>query len=283
MKKVLLTWANWMLAYDFKKYNSDKFEIFWYDKENLDITNLDNIEKVVSEIKPDIILNCAAYTQVDNAEDIWKLLNFQINTLWVYNLAKISNKYWIDYITISTDYVFDWKKATWYNEDDICNPINEYGMSKYLWEELTLSENKNSIIIRTSWLYWGWIQFNNFVNTMLKLAETRNELKVVNDQFWIPTYTKDLSRAIFEVIDDIEIHKWKILHFSNSCQDNWISWFDFAGEIFKLKWKQMELVPCSSTEFVTKATRPEFSILSNNSGVRLRDWREGLWDYLSNL
>lgn len=283
MKKVLLTWANWMLAHDFKKYNSDKFDIFWYDKENLDITNLDNIEKVVSEIKPDIILNCAAYTQVDNAEDIWNLLNYQINTLWVYNLAKISNKYWASFITISTDYVFDWKKETWYKENDVCNPINQYWMSKYLWEELTKKENKNSVIIRTSWLYWGWIQFKNFVNTMIKLAETKTELKVVNDQLWIPTYTKDLSFAICDVISDIERHKWKILHFSNSCQDNWISWFDFAGEIFKLKWKLIKLVPCSSTEFITKAKRPEFSILSNNSGVRLRDWKEGLLDYLSNL
>lgn len=281
MKKVLLTWANWMLAHDFKKYNSDKFEIFWYDKENLDITNLDNIEKVVSEIKPDIILNCAAYTQVDNAEDIWNLLNYQINTLWVYNLAKISNKYWTNFITISTDYVFDWNKETWYKEDDICNPINQYWMSKYLWEVLALQENKNSIIIRTSWLYWGWIQFKNFVNTMLKLAETKTELKVVNDQFWIPTYTKDLSLAICDVISNIDRYKWEILHFSNSCQDNWISWFDFASEIFKLKWKSINLIPCSSNDFPTKAIRPKFSYLINNTWIKIRNWDEWLKDYLN--
>jgi len=156
-------------------------------------------------------------------------------------------------------------------------------MSKYLWEELAFKENKNSIIIRTSWLYWGWLQFKNFVNTMLKLAETKTELNIVNDQFWIPTYTVDLSKAISEVIIDIDKFKWKILHFSNSCQNKWISWFDFAGAIFKLSWKQIILIPCSSSEFITKAKRPEFSILSNNSVIKLRDWKEWLSYYLNSL
>jgi len=271
-----------MLAYDFKKFCSQDFEIIWLDKSELGITNIINIEKTISEIKPDIVLNCAAYTAVDNAEDEWKLLNFEINTIWVYNLAKITNKYNVEFITISTDYVFDWKKENWYGENDICNPINEYWMSKYLGEKLAFEENENSIIIRTSWLYWWWKEFKNFVNTMLKLAKTRNELKIVNDQIWIPTYTKDLSLAISKVIENIDNFRWKILHFSNS-SENWISWFDFAKKIFELQRKNINLIHCSSNEFITKAKRPKFSIMLNNSNVKLRDWKDGLKDYLGNL
>ena len=224
MKKVLVTWAKWMLASDFIKYQSKKFKITWYDKKQLDITNIENIENIILKDKPDIILNCAAYTNVDNAEDIWKKLNYDINTMWVYTLAKITNKYNIDFITISTDYVFDWKKDNWYNENDICNPLNNYGMSKYVWEKMALQENKNTIIIRTSWLYGWWKEFKNFVNTILKLSEIKDELKIVNDQFWIPTYTKDLTFAIVELITKIKKNRWNILHFSNSWNKS-ITWF----------------------------------------------------------
>lgn len=282
MKKILLTWANWMLAFDFKRFYNNTFEIFWYDKQELDITNLENIEKIIQKIQPDIILNCAAYTAVDSAEDEWKLLNFQINTIWTYNLAKISAKYTIDFITISTDYVFDGKKEDWYTETDICNPINEYWMAKYLWEKLALEENKNSIIIRTSWLYGWGKSFKNFVNTMLKLAETRNELKVVHDQFGIPTFTLDLNLAIWEVIKNINNFRWETLHFSNSSNKK-ITWFDFACEIFNITNVKINIIPCSSGEYITKAKRPEFSELKNNSDIKLRDWKEWLKDYLSNL
>jgi len=282
MKKILLTWLNWMLASDFIKYQNKSFEIIWYDKKTLDITSIDNLEDIISQVKPDIILNCAAYTNTENAEDVWKKINYDVNTLWVYNLAKITNKYNIDLITISTDYVFDWKKKTWYTENDICNPVNDYWMSKYLWEKLALSENKNSIIIRISWLYWWWKDFGNFVNTMIKLSETKKELKIVNDQFWLPTYTKDLSSAISEVIKNIQDFRWNILHFSNYWEKA-ISWFDFAKEIFTLTWKDVSLIPYSSDEFKIKAKRPGYSLMINNSNVILRNWRKGLKEYLDNL
>ncbi|MDD5770510.1 MAG: NAD(P)-dependent oxidoreductase, partial [Candidatus Gracilibacteria bacterium] len=206
-----------------------------------------------------------------------------INTLGVYNLAKVTNELNIDFITISTDYVFDGENENGYNENDECNPINEYGMSKYLGEKLAIDENKNSIIIRTSWLYGGGKNFKNFVNTMLKLAENKNELKVVNDQFGIPTYTKDLSLAIKEVIENLENFRGQILHFSNSSSGNGITWFEFASEIFNIANVKIKVIPCSSEEFITKAKRPKFSKLINNSGINLRDWKEGLKDYLSSL
>lgn len=280
MKKILLTGANGMFATDFIKYCSSDFEIIWFDRMWLDITDLENSKKIISEIMPDIILNAAAYTAVDDAEDVGKLKNFEINTLWVYHLAKISKELNIDYITLSTDYVFDGQKKEWYDENDSCNPINEYGMSKYLWEKLALQENKNSIIIRTSWLYGGGKEFKNFVNTMLKLSKTRNELKVVNDQFWIPTFTKDLAFAIWKVIENIWNYKGKILHFSNSGESA-ITWFDFAKKIFEISKKDIILHTCLSDEFQTKAKRPKFSLMHNNSPILLRNWEEGLMDYLN--
>ncbi len=282
MKKILLTGANGMFATDFIKYWSSDFEIIWFDRMWLDITDFETSKKNISEIMPDIILNAAAYTAVDDAEDIGKLKNFEINTLWVYHLAKISKELNIDYITLSTDYVFDGQKKEWYAENDIQNPINEYGMSKYLWEKLALQENKNSIIIRTSWLYGGGKEFKNFVNTMLKLSQTKTELKVVNDQFWIPTFTKDLAFAIWEVIESISEYRWNILHFSNTSLGP-ITWFDFAKKIFEISKKNIHVIACSSTEFQTKAKRPQFSLLKNNSNIQLRNWEDWLKNYLNTL
>lgn len=272
-----------MLAFDFQKYFSQEFEIFSYDKKNLDIIILENIEKIVVEIKPDIILNCAAYTAVDNAEDIWAKLNYDINTLWVYNLAKISKKYSIDFITFSTDYVFDGMEENGYSENDNYNPINSYWMAKYLWEVIAKKENEDTIIIRTSWLYGWGSQFKNFVNTMLQLSETKKELKIINDQFGNPTNAKDLTKAISQVIENIEKQRGKILHFSNETENNGITWFDFAKEIFTIKEKKIILVPCSTSEYPTKAKRPAFSKLMNNSDIKLRNRKEGLRDYLDNL
>lgn len=283
MKKILLTWANGMLATDFVDRHKNDFEIFSYDKNTLDIMDIESIENKVKEIHPDIILNCAAYTAVDDAEDIWKLLNYHINTLGVYNLAKISNTYAIDFITFSTDYVFDGKKESWYNENDICNPINEYGMSKYLWEIFALKENKNAIIVRTSWLYGWWKEFKNFVNTILRLSETKSELKVINEQFWNPTYTVDLSLAVSQVIKNIEKYRGSIFHFSNETENNDISWFDFACEIITMQEKNTKIIPCQISEYQTKAQRPNFSKLINDSDIKLRNWKEWLKDYLDNL
>jgi len=283
MLKILITGWNWMLASDFKKVFKDNFQIFSFGSKELDIRNIENIENIVNKIKPEIILNFAAYTKVDDAEDIWKKINFDVNTLWTYNLAKISNKNNIDFITISTDYVFDGEKIEWYNENDLPNPINEYWMSKYLWEKLALQENKNSIIIRTSWLYGGWKNYKNFVNTMLDLWKKLDKLKVVSDQYWNPTYTIDLSLAIWKVIENIWKYRWKILHFSNETEWNWITWYEFAKEIFKQAWLNVKVEPCNSKEFPTKAKRPKYSKLLNNSNIVLRNWKDGIKDYLKKI
>ena len=284
MKKILITWSNWMLATDFAKLFSETYELIYTDYKELDITDIFAIEKKVEEIKPEIIINLAAYTAVDDAEDIWMKMNYDVNTLWVYNLAKVSKNCWADFITISSDYVFSWEKEEWYNEDDkITNPVNQYWMAKYLSEKLSKQENEDTIIIRTSWLYGGWSEYKNFVNTMISLWNKLDSLKVINDQFWNPTNAKDISEAIWKLITNIEKYRGQVLHFSNTTEWKWISWYDFASEIFKLEWISVELIACDTSEFLTKAKRPSFSKLVNNSDIQLRGWKEWLMDYLSSL
>jgi len=257
MKKILITWSNWMLATDFAKLYSETYELIYTDYKELDITNIHAIEKMVKEMKPEIIINFAAYTAVDDAEDIWMRMNYDVNTLWVYNLAKVSNTSWIDFITISSDYVFSWENELGYNEDDkITNPVNQYWMAKYISEKLSKQENKNTVIIRTSWLYWWWSEYKNFVNTMISLWNKLDSLKVINDQFWNPTNAKDISEAIGKVIVNIEKYRWNI--------DNKIILLKLQRRLMKkflLKIKLIQLYILLEQKQFEKAVKNHFIIM----------------------
>ena len=272
-----------MLATDFHSLYSKEYELIMTDRTKLDITDLQAINNYLKELYPDIVINFAAYTAVDDAEDVWSKLNMDVNALWVYNLAKATNIFGIDFITISSDYVFNWEWKKGYNESDIPNPLNAYWMAKYIWEVLSLQENRNTIIIRTSWLYWGWKDFKNFVNTMINLWNKFDSLKIINDQIWNPTYCLDLCNAIGEVLIDIRKYRWKKMHLSNNTANNGVSWFDFANEIFKQKKIEIKSIACTSEEFPTKAKRPHYSKLLNNSEIQLRDWEKWLKEYLSKI
>lgn len=280
MKKLLVTGAWWMLASDFLQYASGNFEIIWLTKEELDITDIYIAEKKIKEIQPDCILNCAAYTQVDTAEGTWKDLCYAVNTLWVGNLATIAAQEGIDFITLSTDYVFDGTKSEGYHEKDICNPLNEYGKSKYEGECRALQINPNTLIVRTSWLYGGWRDDKNFVNTMLSLAEKKTEITVIHDQFWFPTNCQDLARALIQIISNIEKYRGSILHLTNTTPLQWVSWYDFAQKIFSLAGKNISVIPISSHEYNALAKRPKNSRLINTSDIILRNWEESLKEYL---
>lgn len=287
-KKILITGGKWMLAYDFIHSQSDIFDIVAVDRDICDITSFESIIQCISLHEPDIVLNCAAYTAVDDAEDIGIKMCYEVNTLGPYNLARATSAFWLDFITISTDYVFDGSKSEWYLPADICNPIGAYGMSKYLGEILAKQANPRTIIVRTSWLYWwnvlgsgAWV-FKNFVNTMLSLSETRKELKVVNDQYGIPTSCIDLSNAISQIIQNIEEREYssQIFHLSNSAEESSVTWVDFAREVFQISDKNISVIDCSSSEYPTKAKRPSFSILINDSDIILWNWKSGLKRYL---
>ena len=273
-----------MLVYDFVHTQHEKYDIIAVDRSECDITSFESVMQCIALHSPDILLNCAAYTAVDDAEDIGMRMCFDVNTLGVLNLAKATSVFWVEFITISTDYVFDGKKETGYLPTDECNPIGIYGMSKYLGEKLALDENPRTIVVRTSWLYGGEVwMFKNFVNTMLRLSETRSELKVVNDQHGIPTSCVELSFAISELIDCLDdfVDAGKsIFHFSSVCEEGSIAWADFARSIFQLWWKETQVIDCSSGEYPTKAKRPSYSILLNDSEIVLPDWKIGLARYL---
>ncbi len=284
MKKILITWAKGMLASDFIRLYGNNYDLILTDYKELDITDVNAIEKSIIESKPDMILNFAAYTNVDDAEDVGMKMNFDVNTLWVYNLASISENYDIDFITISTDYVFWWDKQEWYKENDsITEPVNTYGMAKYLAEKIALQQNNKSIIIRTSWLYGGGKDFKNFVNTMMSLATKLDSLKVVDDQFGNPTYAGHLAESLDSLIQNISTYRWSILHLSNSTEGKGVSWYEFAQKIFELSNIQVELTPCDTSGFLTKAKRPQYSKLLNTSKIQLPDWKKWLQDYLHSL
>ena len=225
MKKILITGKNGMLATDFIKIFDSKYQIFAFGKEEMDVTHYNQCDKIISTIRPDLLLNFSAYTDVEKAEGEWMQENYAINHRAVENLAKITKIYNVDFITISTDYVFDGKKKDGYNECDIPNPINHYGRAKLLGEQWAKTENENTVIVRTSWLFGGNKNHKNFVNTMLRLAHEKKEISVVNDQFGLPTFTEDLLYAIEWVFLNIKENRGKIFHFSNFSEKS-ISWCD---------------------------------------------------------
>ncbi len=287
-KKILIFGSYWMLADALQKWAPQDYQLILTDRDDIDITNLEQLRKKVKEIQPDIMLNCAAYTNVEDAEDVGNKLNYEVNTLWVYNIAKVAAELKKHFISISTDYVFSGKKEQWaeheeYNEQDKQDPINQYGMSKYLCEKIGFAEHNSMIMIRTSWLYWGGEKFKNFVNTMFKLGQTKDKLKVLNDQFGKPTYTEDLAQAIYQIIQNIEKYAWKILHFSNTTPKGWITRYDFAKKIMELSWSKTQVTPCGSEQYPTNAARPQHSALKNTSDIQLPNREESLWKYLNTL
>lgn len=258
MKNILVTGANGQLGNEIRKVENDNKQLnfFFTDVAELDITKIDDISKYVSENKIDIIINCAAYTNVDKAEDDQELCNL-INNVAVENLAKIANQQNVFFFHVSTDYVFDGSRNTPYTEDIETKPLGVYGKTKLEGEQSIQNSGCNYIIIRTSWLYSEF--GNNFVKTMIKLTSDRNELNVVFDQAGTPTYAADLANFIVSVITKEQYKGQKELyHFSN---EGVCSWFDFAKEISRQAKTSCNIKPCHSSEFPSKVTRPSYSVL----------------------
>lgn len=274
---------------------SSDFEMFAFSKNDLDITNKASLDGVLNKISPDFVINCAAYTAVDDCESN-KELAFKINSEAVKELSILCNKKNACLIHFSTDYVFDGSKQNGYKEDDIPSPINIYGESKLNGEKFIIENMNKYYIIRTSWLFGE--NGKNFVDTMMKLAKEKNELSVVNDQIGAPTYTKDLAETVFKYFlnpflsnlphqhehdldeDYIMTNKlpFGIYHVTNS---GYTSWYDFANEIFKIMKLKINLKPVDSEIFIRPAKRPKCSILLNTKiEDKLRPWDEALKVYL---
>lgn len=259
MKHILITGANGQLGSAIKVIakSLNDCKLFFTDVQELDITKLIAIETFVRENKIDIIVNCAAYTNVDKAEDDAEVADL-INHKAVANLAKVAKELDCFLIHISTDYVFSGDRNIPYTEDVLVNPLGVYGQTKLDGECAVQSSGCKYLILRTSWLYSEF--GNNFVKTMIRLTSEKESLKVVFDQVGTPTYAGDLASFICSVIVK-EQYKTRqgIYHFSN---EGVCSWYDFAKEISKLAGtKKCNIEPCHSDEFPSKVKRPAYSVL----------------------
>lgn len=268
--KILVTGANGMLGQDLCPMLEDcGYEVIETDVDNLDITDAIQSMRVITDVKPDYVIHCAAYTNVDKAEEDLETATL-INTVGTENIAKACDKNNTVMIYISTDYVFDGKTNSPYKPSDQTNPINNYGITKLQGEEAVRKYCKKYYIVRTSWLYGH--HGKNFVETMLSLAD-KKEIKVVNDQTGCPTWTVDLSEAITTIIE--AKYQYGIYH---ACGAGSTTWYNFAKEIFMLTGLDTNLQPCDTKEFPRPAQRPRYSSMDN--GGLLRDWKSALKDYI---
>lgn len=280
--KIWIPGGSGMLAtYFIRLFESKNIPYIANDARELDISHEEAVNKFVKGQNITHIVNCAAYTQVDKAESEQELA-FLVNATGPEILGKAAARHHLKIIHFSTDYVFDGKKREPYREDDICSPISVYGQSKWEGENRLLAANPDACIIRTSWLY-GY-PGRNFVETMIRLMQEKEVLRVVKDQVGRPTYCQDLVEAVFQMLNVSGIY-----HFANSQQT---SWHEFAKEIYlqiqslgySLKVKQIE--PIATHEYKTLAKRPAYSTLSTLKiskilGSEPRPWRDALRDYLS--
>lgn len=253
------------------------------DKE-VDITSPEALSSFARDRRISWIINCSAYTAVDRAEDEPERA-LEINARGAGNIARIAHEKRARLVHISTDYVFDGERDEPYNENDSTRPTSVYGKSKLMGEEEILKTHPAHFIIRTAWLYGK--NGPNFVHTMLRLFNERDELRVVNDQRGSPTFAVDLARAIIKIAFD-DSHKYGIYHYTN---EGAISWFDFACEIYRLACeyaltrRDVKIIPITSEEYPTRAKRPKNSSLSKEKikrelGVECRGWKEALEEFV---
>ena len=257
MMNVLVTGSNGQLGSCIKDIENqyEGLNFIYTDYQELDVCNLNDVEGFFkTKPKIDYCINCAAYTAVDKAEtDVEKA--FEINAQGAKNLALVCNEQGAILIHISTDFVFDGEKKEPYTETDVPKPISVYGSSKLKGEVAIQKTLKTHFIIRTSWLYSE--HGANFMKTMLRLAETRDEISVVSDQIGTPTYAGDLAEVILNIIS-ANNSKFGVYHY---CNEGVSSWYDFAKEIFELHNLSVRLIPILSNQYPTAAKRPKNSAL----------------------
>lgn len=277
---ILVTGANGQLGHEMQRVaKSSNHNYIFTDVadgyEKLDITNIEDIRNMVKNNNVDIIVNCAAYTNVDKAESDYDTADL-INNTAVGNLATAMKEADGTLIHISTDYVFQGDRNTPCQEDWTTNPLGVYGKTKLAGEAAIATTGCNSIIIRTAWLYSQWGK--NFVKTMQSLTATHDTLKVVFDQVGTPTFAGDLADTIAHIINTGQTNKTGIYHFSN---EGVCSWYDFAKMICKLSGNTCDISPCYSKEFPSPVKRPHFSVLDKRKiketfGINVPYWTDSL-------
>lgn len=284
-RKILVTGSSGMLGTDLCKELLPDYDVVGLDilKANKtlqsDITSKDSLIEAVKKAKPDLIIHAAAWTDVDGCEEDSEKSK-KINILGTENIISSASELKIPIVYISTDFVFDGKKKTPYNEGDKTSPLSVYGQSK-LEGEKVVSRLSKYLIIRSGWLYGE--NGKNFVNTILDISKNKKTIEVVNDQKGSPTYTKDLAKAIKKFIDINKHESKSIYHISNNGE---VSWYDYAKEILSIAHvDDITLVPIDSEKLGRLAKRPSYSVLDNSkfekdTNYKMRPWNEALKEYI---
>jgi len=287
---VLVTGASGQLGKSLNRFvenNILNHQFVFATREQLDLSNFKNVRRFIEKNQFNIIINCAAYTSVDNAEIEKEQANL-VNHLSVKNIAEVARDNHIKLIHISTDYVFDGSKLASYDETDNTSPLNVYGKTKLDGENAILSIMElNAIIIRTSWVYSE--HGNNFVNTILILSQKKDKLNIVSDQIGSPTNAKDLAGAIVSIINNKKFYETdtpsEVFHYSN---DGECSWYDFAKEIVSLSGTKCIISPIDSKDYPQKALRPKYVLMNKRKiqdyfGLEIHFWTDSLKSCIKDL
>lgn len=273
---ILVTGGNGQLGCALRLASAEsRHRYIFTDIDELDITSATAVEEFFCHEKVDVVVNCAAYTAVDLAEDNEEQADL-INHKAVALLAEACLRHNATLIHISTDYIFSGKADKPYNENAEPAPLNAYGRTKLAGERAIAEAGCKSIILRTSWLYSEYGK--NFVKTMRELTAARSEIRVVSDQIGTPTYAGDLAEAITYIINSGQLDKCGIYNYSN---EGVCSWYDFACEIVRLSGNNCEVRPCATADYPTKARRPQYSVLDKSKiiatfNLTIPKWKESL-------
>ncbi|WP_054258806.1 dTDP-4-dehydrorhamnose reductase [Propionispora sp. 2/2-37] len=272
--RILITGANGQLGREVARQGI-QHDLVLAGRDKLDITNTSQVSSFMREVKPDAVIHCAAYTNVDGAESDEDGA-FRVNVVGAQNVAAGCLETGGRMVYVSTDYVFDGEKRDVYREFDAVNPQTVYGRTKWQGEEMVRRILGRHYIVRTAWLYG---EGNNFVRTMLRLARQQDTLRIVHDQIGTPTSTVELAKAIFQLLESDSYGTYHA-----TCQGQ-CSWYDFACEIFRQTGKQVKIVPVATGEFPRPAKRPAYSVLDNymlrmTVGDPMREWQTALKEYI---
>lgn len=277
--KVLVTGVKGQLGHDVvRELEKRGMEAVGVDIEEMDITDAASVDQVIRAAAPDAVIHCAAYTAVDAAEENEAACR-KVNADGPRNIAQVCRELDIRMLYISTDYVFDGQGEHIWEPEDACAPKSVYGQTKYEGELAVQEFLEKYFIVRIAWAFGK--NGNNFVKTMLRLAETHDTIKVVSDQFGSPTYTHDLARLL---VDMIQTEKYGVYHATN---EGFCSWYDFACAIFREAGVNVKVVPVTSAEYGAKANRPMNSRMSKdklteNGFERLPSWEDALRRFVGN-
>ena len=279
--KVLVTGVNGQLGYDvIIELNKRGYETVGVDAQEMDITDYELVSKVMNEEKPQAVIHCAAYTAVDKAEENIDICR-KVNVEGTENIAKVCKELDCKMMYISTDYVFDGEgNRPWEPDDNVTEPLNSYGLTKYEGEQVLQKHIEKFFIVRISWVFG--VNGNNFVKTMLRLGKENGKVSVVSDQIGSPTYTADLAILLCNMI---ESDKYGIYHATN---EGFCSWYDFACETFKAANMDVEVIAVDSNAFPVKAKRPKNSRMSKDKLIengfdKMPTWQDATRRYIKEI